>query len=107
MADIMPKAQYEFVTKVKNDMLINTNMTEDEAWDFGFRCWQMGYAKVEKKTNADRIRSMTDEELADVTMQHDVELGEYVCSDGKFYAEYLYEEALKHEIEWLKSPTTD
>jgi hypothetical protein len=44
----MPKEQYEFVTKVKNDMLINTNMNEEEAWDFGFRCWQMGYAKVEK-----------------------------------------------------------
>ena len=47
MVECMSKVQYEFVQRVKNDMLINTNMNEDEAWDFGFRCWQNGYAKID------------------------------------------------------------
>ena len=69
MCDLMPKAQFEFVTQVKNDMLKNTNMNEDEAWDFGFRCWQCGYAKTERgKTNADYIRSLPDGELAHFLM---------------------------------------
>lgn len=61
------------------------------------------------KTNADRIRSMTDEELAEITLQHDDEYGYIYCSDGTRYQDYGkgYEEALKHEIEWLKSNTTD
>lgn len=61
--DAMSKEQYDFICMAQKDMLLHTNMTPEEAWDFGFRCWQMGYAKVERKTNADRIRSMSDEEL--------------------------------------------
>jgi hypothetical protein len=109
MADVMPKAQFEFVTKVKNDMLKNTNMTEDEAWDFGFRCWQMGYAKVEKKTNADRIRAMSDEELADFLEEFEA------CDVCKYYDKNrcTFENPCVHEFagimiwEWLKSPKTD
>lgn len=92
--DCMPKAQFEFVQKVKTDMLKNTNMTEDEAWDFGFRCWQMGYVKVERKTNADRIRNMTDEELAEFLVNFKNTFGE----------EY---EGIMSCLDWLKSPTTD
>ena len=43
----MPKEQFEFISKIQADMLESTNMTKDEAWDFGFRCWQCGYAKAE------------------------------------------------------------
>ena len=104
MTDCMPKAQYEFVTKVKNDMLTNTNMTEDEAWNFGFRCWQMGYANVERKTNADRIRAMSDEELA-----------EFLCGvfddddcDGKYICGITISHYDEDKIaEFLKSPKTD
>lgn len=38
--DQMPKAQYEFINKIKNYMLDASNMKEEEAWDFGFRVWQ-------------------------------------------------------------------
>lgn len=49
--DCMPKEQFEFISKIQADMLESTNMTKDEAWDFGFRCWQCGYAKVGKDIN--------------------------------------------------------
>lgn len=67
------------------------------------------YKEKKVKTNADKIRSMSDEELAELTLQHDDEYGYFYCSDGTSYQDYGkgYEEALKHEIEWLKSPTTN
>lgn len=56
-----------------------------------------------KLTNADRIRSMTDEELAEITLDYDDEYGRYWCSDGTIFGDYEYKEALKHEIDWLQS----
>jgi len=55
----------------------------------------------EVKTNADYIRNMTDEELSEVTIQYDDYVGRYYTSDCKYF--YEEEEALKHEIEWLKA----
>ena len=104
MTDCMPKEQYEFVTKVKNDMLINTNMNEDEAWNFGFRCWQMGYAKVNKRTNADRIRAMSEEELAEFlcgVYDEDECWGKHIC--GTVIPNY---DEVKI-AEWLKTPAED
>lgn len=53
MSDCMPKEQYEYITAIQHDMLEITNMTEDEAWNFAFRCWQCGYVK--KQPFVDRI----------------------------------------------------
>ena len=53
-------------------------------------------------TNADRIRAMSDEELA----EHEVRITQdgmyYECSDGETFA--IYEDAIAHEIKWLKQP---
>ena len=38
--DVMPKEQAEFINDLKEQMLVNTNMTENEAYDFAFRVWQ-------------------------------------------------------------------
>ena len=54
-------------------------------------------------TNAQIIRSMTDEELAEITLDYDAEYGRYWCSDGTIFEDYEYKEALKREIEWLQS----
>ena len=44
----MPQDQYDFITTIQKECLEATNMTENEAWSFGFRCWQLGYAKQKK-----------------------------------------------------------
>lgn len=54
-----------------------------------------------KITNADRIRSMSDEELAGLTITYNDYYGEYYCSDEERYDSY--EDAIKHEIDWLQS----
>ena len=106
--DCMPKEQFEFISKIQADMLESTNMTKGEAWDFGFRCWQCGYAKVERKTNADRIRTMSDEELAEFLpivsnflCRPTDECMNTICSRGEC------ENTKECALEWLKSPTTD
>lgn len=48
-ADMMPKEQYEYIKGIQDEMLESTNMTESEAWSFGFRCWQNGYHKINKE----------------------------------------------------------
>jgi hypothetical protein len=50
MGDQMPKEQYDYIKAIQDDCLESTNMTENEAWDFAFRCWQLGY-KREKEMN--------------------------------------------------------
>lgn len=67
------------------------------------------YAKecefYEPKTNADKIRSMTDEELADFIQR--VEIGDFNCNDyGKTFCDmcdgqYECDDCLKY---WLKQP---
>lgn len=41
MGDCMPKEQFDFIKGIQDKMLDATNMTEDEAWNFAFRVWQM------------------------------------------------------------------
>ena len=48
MGDQMPKDQYEYIKAIQDDCLECTNMTENEAWNFAFRCWQLGYKKEEQ-----------------------------------------------------------
>lgn len=59
MADCMNKEQREYIESIEKDMLERTNMTEKEASDFAFRCWQCGYAKVKE------IRNKTIDEFAE------------------------------------------
>lgn len=59
------------------------------------------YKKQTVKTNADKIRSMSDEELAGLTITYNDYYGEYYCSDGERYDSH--EDAIKHEIEYLQS----
>lgn len=42
----MPKAQEEYIERIKKDCLEISNMTEQEAYLFAFRCWQLGYIKI-------------------------------------------------------------
>lgn len=65
------------------------------------------------QTNADRIRAMSDEELAWVTVR-EIKVWNYVdgyydakykCSDG--YVTDDYRAAIDHEVAWLKQPVKD
>ena len=60
--------------------------------------------KYEPMTNADRIRAMSDEELAELLIQYDSELGCYYSNIGRHYD---YESAKEVEIEWLKQPVQE
>ena len=53
------------------------------------------------KTNADRIRAMTDEELAKDRIEYQEYYDRYYTDCGGFYT---YEEALAAEIAWLQQP---
>lgn len=71
MADMCGDNRFEIIEKAKKDLLESTNIqtSKDEMQvldDFLFRCWQMDWlGKYDQPmTNADRIRNMTDEELA-------------------------------------------
>lgn len=41
MSDCMPKEQYEHIKAMQDYLLDVTNMTEEDAWNFAFRCWQL------------------------------------------------------------------
>ena len=54
------------------------------------------------QTNADRIRAMSDEELAETLIQYDDFCGVYMADDGMKY--YDFEAAKEAELEWLQQP---
>lgn len=62
-------------------------------------------------TNADRIRSMSDEELAKANVRQKCEWNSWECwsvyitSDGEQFGDA--EEAYKHELEWLQQPAKE
>ena len=103
MADCMAREQREYIEAIEKDMLESTNMTEQEAIDFAFRCWQCGYVKKHKpQTNADRIRAMSDEELAEfINMVANDSIGTINAYGTKDYTE-IWEER-KPTLQWLKS----
>jgi len=47
MSDSMSKEQKEFIDKIIILMLESTNITENEAYDFAFRIWQMKHRLVD------------------------------------------------------------
>lgn len=52
-------------------------------------------------TNADRIRVMTDEELADMRVRYDPTRDMYISDRG---AHYDFVSAMEEELEWLQQP---
>ena len=54
-----------------------------------------------EKTNADRIRSMSDEELAEQLIQYRDDWGDYCTNKG---CDATQKEAVKAETEWLQQP---
>lgn len=66
-------------------------------------CSMCGYIEKQcecnkSKTNADRIRSMTDEELAEKLIHK--ENGKWICSDREIF--FTKEVAIVHELHWLQ-----
>lgn len=53
--------------------------------------------------NADRIRAMTNQELAEFLLGWDCEYESWIASDGETFDEYDKETAISHEMEWLES----
>lgn len=49
MPDMMPKEQALAIAKIQKHCLDATNMTEEEAYTFAFRCWQLNYVRADKK----------------------------------------------------------
>ena len=45
MGDMMPKEQADYINDIQQYCLDATNMTEQEAYNFAFRCWQLGFVK--------------------------------------------------------------
>ena len=52
---MMPKEQSEKINRIKNEMLRRTNMTENEAYNFAFRCWQCNLDFVKRKRTEQEI----------------------------------------------------
>ena len=76
----------------------NFNIYEDgELYCVGIVC----DINKSKKTNADRIRAMSDEELAEQLIQYRDDWGDY-CTHKGCYA--TQKEAVEAETEWLKQP---
>lgn len=71
-----------------------------EAWHFcGEDCkeWEAGIL-----TNADRIRAMSDEDLAHMLVRYDSETDLYTADGGESY--YDLTSAVEAELEWLQQP---
>lgn len=64
-----------------------------------------------KPTNADRIRAMSDEELAKILIQEQqygvCHIPFFRCPRGKDFGEDQYEDALQYTLEWLQQPAKE
>lgn len=84
MTEQMPKEQYEYIKRIQDDMLECTNMTENEAWDFAFRCWQCGYNKINKELEqyralgtVEELRVARDKQVAKKPKYQKIEYGKH------------------------------
>lgn len=59
-----PKEIQDKINRIKKEMLDKTNMTENEAYDFAFKCWQCGldFTKGLEKENQDLKDKLNDSE---------------------------------------------
>ena len=60
------------------------------------------FDEVKNMTNADRIRAMTDEELADMRVRYNPETDMYINDTGEAYYDFV--SAMEAELEWLQQP---
>ena len=71
--------------------------------EYGAICPMSNMVFEEKPmTNADRIRAMTDEELADMRVRYNPETDMYTNDTGEAYYDFV--SAMEAELEWLKQP---
>ena len=61
--------------------------------------------RVNKPTNADRIRSMSNTELAEMLVRYDSNLYGYYCPDGSFCDDE--DSALSFALDWLDKPAKE
>ena len=61
--------------------------------------------KENVRTNADRIRAMGDEELAETLISYNDLCDMFMADDGMKY--YDFEAAKEAELEWLKQPAEE
>lgn len=91
MNEVCTDNRFDIIAAYKRDLLDGTNIetSPDEMAvidNILFRFWQMGWLLPTPRTNADRIRAMTDEELAGWIIKHDCHtfLYEYDPKDAVF-----------------------
>lgn len=80
----------------------------------GMRCpMQVGYKvdecnhkdcpyRTEPRTNADRIRALSDEELADMRVRYNPVTEMYINDTDEAYYDFV--SAMEAELEWLQQP---
>ena len=74
-----------------------------DCYAYRHKCFTEDLCKChEPKTNADRIRAMSDEEFAKYLIECRDDWGDYVTPNCEFYD--TYEEALEATIKWLQQP---
>ena len=56
-------------------------------------------------TNADRIRSMSDMELAEISVHYDSDRDGFYCPDGSFCTDE--DSALSFALDWLNKPVKE
>jgi hypothetical protein len=89
------KAIYYYVETDRDENTVTAKKREDI-------CRTCNGSGEKPQTNADRIRAMSDEELAETLVQYDDFCGVYMADDGMKY--YDFEAAKEAELEWLKQP---
>lgn len=125
MNEICVDNRFEIIEKAKMDILDSTNISssQDEMKvldSFLFRCWQMRWLKKyengQPQTNADRIRAMSDDELADFFFESP-EIEFEVCEYCQYFGGHASDTPCKHDMgsclvsakneafkKWLKQP---
>ena len=103
MNEICGDNRFEIIEKAKKDILDSTNISnsQDEMKvldSFLFRCWQMRWLKKydnsQPQTNADRIRAMSDEELACYL----------ALVENRKNGGFVLEDTSDEWLKWLKQP---
>lgn len=74
--------------------------------DVDFLCADCAYyddsGGMQVQTHADRIRAMTDEELANMRVHYNPETDMYTNDTGEAYYDFV--SAMEAELEWLQQP---
>lgn len=105
MNEICTDNRFDLIAKYKQDLLNGTNIetSPDEMAvidNILFRFWQMGWLLPTPRTNADYIRTMTNEELAVFFKSscRAIITKSYVCD---YYTEWADTDCNKCWLDWL------